>query len=133
MSKIAHGENLISCAYDICNISKREFNSYFRFIQGKTTSDERNLVKEALKSKKTSCVIATTIWCEGIDIPSLDCVINAAGGKSEIRTLQVIGRGLRKTDTKDTVIIVDIFDPHSHHLIRHFGERLDLYFKNNWI
>ena len=56
-----------------------------------------------LKSGKIQCVIATVSWVEGVDIPNLTCVINAGGGKSEIQTLQKIGRGLRKTETKDTV------------------------------
>jgi superfamily II DNA or RNA helicase len=58
----------------------------------------RVIIKNKLINKEVRCVIATTVWREGIDIPSLDCVINAAGGKSEIMTLQGVGRGLRKTD-----------------------------------
>ena len=133
VNKIAHGENLIGCAYDMCDIPKKEFSSYFQFIQGKTTSDKRDSVKTALINKKLSCVIATTIWCEGVDIPELDVVINAAGGRSEIRTLQIIGRGLRGTKNKKEVIIVDIFDPHNHHLLRHWGERFTLYTDQGWV
>lgn len=133
VSKIAHGENLIAMAEKICGLSKKEFDTYFRFIQGKTTSDVRLEVKKALNSKKISCVIATTIWCEGIDLPELSVVFNVSGGKAEIRTLQIIGRGLRKTKNKDSVIIVDIFDPHSRFLIGHFGERVSLYSRLGWL
>jgi len=60
-------------------------------------------------------------------------VINAAGGKSEIMTLQAIGRGLRRTDTKDQVIIVDFFDSSNYYLLGHFGERISIYSENDWL
>jgi superfamily II DNA or RNA helicase len=78
-------------------------------------------------------VIATAVWKEGINIPSLDVVINAAGGKSEIQTLQSIGRGLRRTEEKLQVIVVDFFDATHKMLIAHFGERVSLYFDLGWM
>lgn len=104
-----------------------------RFVQGETESDVRRRTKELFIQKKIPCVICTAVWREGINIPSLNVVVNAAGGKSEIMTLQTIGRGLRRTDDKKEVIIVDFFDPSHHFLISHFGERITLYMDNNWL
>jgi superfamily II DNA or RNA helicase len=120
VNKIEHGEN----------ISKL---GNFRFIRGATSQDSRDLAKKALISKRLKVLITTCIWREGINIPSLDVVVNAGGGKSEIATLQQIGRGLRKTDEKSTVTIVDFFDPSHNYLISHFGERITLYMENDWL
>jgi len=103
-----------------------------KFVRGSTEGEERVAIKEALINKTVNCVIATVVWREGINIPTLDVVVNACGGKSEIMTLQAIGRGLRRTKDKDEVIIVDFFDNSHHYLISHFGERITLYMDNGW-
>lgn len=126
VNKIEQGENLIKL-----------FNKVggFRvpFIKGDMSNERREIIKKSLIKKKRLIVIATTAWKEGVDIPSLDVVINAGGGKSEIATLQSIGRGLRRTDEKNSVIIYDFFDPSSHFLVEHFGHRMSLYCENSWI
>lgn len=104
-----------------------------RFVKGDTEGATRERIKKLFIRKRIGCVITTAVWREGINIPSLDVLINAAGGKSELMTLQSIGRGLRKTNEKDEVIIVDFFDPSHHYLISHFGERVTLYMENNWL
>jgi superfamily II DNA or RNA helicase len=65
-----------------------------------------------------------------VNIPSLDCVIFASGGKSDIATLQGIGRGLRTTDEKKTFVIVDFLDPYRF-LAQHTIQRLRIYVENN--
>lgn len=103
------------------------------FAQGSTESSVRKEIRDALNDGDLCCVIATTIWKEGVNIPELNVIINAAGGKSEIGTLQAIGRGLRLTDTKKQLILYDLFDPSSTFLVSHFGERVCLYSDMNWI
>jgi len=126
VTRLDHGDflrNILEQLYDVPTV----------FVEGSTDNDVREDIKNALIKKKQKCAIATAVWREGINIPSLDVVINAAGGKSEIMTLQAIGRGLRKTDEKDEVIVVDIFDPSHHYLISHFGHRITLYMDNGWM
>jgi len=84
-------------------------------------------------NEKRKCIICTSVWKEGLNFPELNVVINAAGGKSEIMTLQALGRGLRVTEKKKFLIFYDIFDPSSRFTVEHFGERLCLYMDNNWI
>ncbi len=127
LTRIDHGQNLV-------NIAEMEYDNFpIEFVQGSTEGEVRMQIKEALNSKKIKCVISTVIWTEGINIPELDVIINAAGGKSEIRTLQILGRGLRKTKTKDTVIIYDIFDPSHKYLLEHWGDRVCVYFDQGWL
>jgi superfamily II DNA or RNA helicase len=126
VTRIDHGEILKTMA-------ENRFGMQVPFVQGETISEDRENFKKRLDSKELKAIIATTVWREGINIPSLNVVINAAGGKSEIMTLQAVGRGLRKTKDKEEVIIVDFFDPSHFFLIRHFGERVTLYMDNGWL
>lgn len=125
VTKIRHGELLLKMG------NKADLK--IAFVQGATNLNSREEVKKLLIDKNIGCVITTTVWREGINIPTLGCVINACGGKSEIMTLQAIGRGLRKTDDKDKVWIYDFFDPSHTYLISHFGERVTLYMENGWL
>jgi len=125
VNHIAHGELLMSmCRH--CGLDTV-------FVQGATESENRLLAKQALNEGHIRSVIATATWREGISIPELNVVINAAGGKSEIMTLQSIGRGTRTTLTKKEVIIHDFFDQSHPFLLDHFGERFLIYLDNGWI
>jgi len=101
-----------------------------RFISGDTSSKIRADLKQALEEKQVYCVIAT-IWKEGVNIKSLDVVINAAGGMSEIATLQSIGRALRVTETKKKITIIDFVDAYRY-LNHHAIMRLRTYVENEW-
>jgi superfamily II DNA or RNA helicase len=125
VTRIDHGQNLLG----MCETHGVKT----LFAQGSTESEVRMEIKEALNKKKIHCVIATTIFSEGINIPELNVIINAAGGKSEIKTMQSIGRGLRKTATKSEIIVYDVFDPSHHFLVEHLGHRLSLYTELGWM
>ena len=125
VNKILHGHNI--------ETELREIFVPAYYVQGETETKTRDWVKRNLIAKRIMCVIATTVWKEGINIPSLNVCINAAGGKSEISTLQSVGRSLTKTEGKDHAVIVDLFDPSHHYLISHFGERIILYTDQGWM
>ena len=125
VNKIEHGDRL----EQIC------FNEgvEIKFIQGSSTIDIRERVKKELNMGIVKAVISTVVWKEGVNIPNLNNVINAAGGKSEIATLQSIGRALRKTVDKSHVTIYDFFDGSHPYLVSHFGERISLYCDMGWL
>lgn len=124
VTRIEHGENLHRMA--------ELFGLDVKYLHGASEAEEREMIRKELIEKKTKCVISTVIWREGINIPSLNCVVNAAGGKSEIATLQAIGRGLRKTDDKEEVLIVDFLDT-SRYLAEHAIARISTYVENSWL
>jgi superfamily II DNA or RNA helicase len=103
------------------------------YIHGDVGMTARDKVQEAFNEKEVQCVIATAAWKEGIDIPTLDVVFNAAGGKDELPTLQATARCLTKTDEKYQAIIHDVFDPSHPYLVDHFGNRLTLYMEKGWL
>ena len=102
-------------------------------LYGDTSMPIREKVKSDFKAKKIMCVIASTIWREGINIPSLDVVINAAGGKSDIAIKQLKGRGTRQYEGKEMLYYVDFFNPNHDSFIKHFGFRMCMYFENGWM
>jgi superfamily II DNA or RNA helicase len=146
---IIHNDHRNNTILEICESHKEEtvliFVSFiehglllskligFPFVQGSTSSNEREDLKDKLNKKQIKGLIASTIWKEGVNIPSLNVLILACGGKSEVALLQYIGRGLRKTDDKSDVIIYDFFDPSNWHFVNHFGERISLYCENEWL
>lgn len=126
VTQIHHGELIADEIYKHLNIK-------VPFVQGEMPQPERSKIQKALIQKKLKICIATTSWMEGVNIQNLDVVILTSAGKSEIQTLQRIGRGLRKTDDKDNVIIVDFLDLSHFHLIRQLGERLAIYSDAGWL
>jgi superfamily II DNA or RNA helicase len=102
------------------------------FVQGSTDGETRELVKKSLNDMDIKIVISTAIWYEGVNIPSLCCIINACGGKSDIRTIQVVGRGLRTTEEKTEILIIDFLDPYKY-LAQHTIQRIRIYVENGWM
>ena len=86
-------------------------NKQVYFIQGSIAVDERERIKQIMeKHDNVVCIAISAIFSTGINIKNLHNIIFAAGGKSFIRTVQSIGRGLRKHKTKDKLIIMDVCD-----------------------
>jgi len=96
------------------------------FVQGKDSSTTRNAALKSLRKKSLLTLIATTLADEGLDIPTLNAVILASGGKSETKALQRLGRALRTAPDKDKAIIIDFFD-HAPYLKVHSMRRLDIF------
>lgn len=63
---------------------------------------------------------------EGLDLPILDCLILAGGGKSSTRAFQRVGRVLRLHKNKKRAIVFD-FEDSTSMLNRHAKIRKKLY------
>lgn len=124
VKEIIHGENIQELAKDLFGVD-------IEFVQGKTESESRMQLKELLEKGKTKAVVCTAVWKKGINIRSLQNIINACGGKSEIQVLQFLGRGLRRTETKSSVKIYDFLDS-AKYLAEHSILRLKIYVENGW-
>lgn len=128
VTAIQHGFNIKEMAERI--IPHRDIE----FVYGDMEGNKRDEIKKSLNEKRTEIVIADVVWKEGIDIPTLGAIINAAGGKSEIATLQNIGRGSRRVEgVKEDIILKDYFDGSHRYLVDHFGHRISLYFEKGWL
>lgn len=95
-------------------------------LEGKDDLATRKKAIDAFKNDKISVLIGTTIMQTGIDIPEITHLINARGLKSEIATLQALGRALRIHKSKNKVFIYDFFD-RAPYLEKHAKERIKSY------
>jgi superfamily II DNA or RNA helicase len=96
------------------------------FSYGSLDTGTRRDQVEALRSRSRPVLIATTLADEGLDIPTLDTLILAGGGKSAVRAYQRVGRTLRPAEGKQKARVVDFFD-RAPFLGDHSMERLRLY------
>ena len=102
-------------------------------ICGKTDVEERELIRKIVDKSNNSVLVASYGTCStGINIKNIHAIIFASPSKSVIRVLQSIGRGLRKSATKDKVTVFDLGDDLSwgkyrNHALRHLDERTIIY------
>jgi len=96
------------------------------FLNGKDKTSLRKKTIQDFKDGKIRIMISTLLK-EGVDLPSLDALIYAAGYKSSVMTIQTIGRALRKTESKDNAIIVDFIDSGNKMIALHSDERFRTY------
>ena len=67
-------------------------------------------VMEDFKNKKIRFLCTCNMISEGWDYPELGILVMARPTLSKVLYLQQIGRGLRKTDIKKNVIVIDVVD-----------------------
>lgn len=77
------------------------------FLSGEMPLDYRDKMKLKFINKEINCIVSTNIFGEGINIPSIDIFINARFEKTEIHTLQGIGRCLRAIPGKRFALVID--------------------------
>jgi|10_taG_2_1085330.scaffolds.fasta_scaffold37777_2 superfamily II DNA or RNA helicase len=95
-------------------------------LEGKDSLADRDRELKKFVSKGEQVIIGTTIFQTGVDIPEITHLINARGLKSEIATLQALGRALRIHKSKNQVHIYDFYDkvPYLH---KHANLRIRAY------
>jgi superfamily II DNA or RNA helicase len=120
VNHIKHGEALMNY------LSTLEGKQVY-FIRGEVDVEERDKIKGIMeKDHNVICVAISAIFSTGVNIKNLHNIVFAAGGKSFVRTVQSIGRGLRKHHSKNKLVIIDICDnlPYG---IRHNEKRKEIY------
>lgn len=82
-----------------------------KYLWGETSTEERKDIFEKFKGGDIKVLISTiSIMSEGIDLPHLTIVINAAANKGNVKTVQIIGRILRKLEGKSGAKYIDFID-----------------------
>ncbi len=103
------------------------------FVSGDTDVDIREEIRKIVESETNAIIVASFgTFSTGINIRNLHNIIFASPSKSRIRNLQSIGRGLRKSDTKESAQLFDIADDmrykkHENYTLKHFAERIKIY------
>mgnify|MGYP003649478923 CR=1 FL=1 len=122
-----HGIPLFESIQNSCG-DKRVF-----LIHGKTEVQQREEIRNILEKEKNAILVASYGTCStGINIKNINNIVFASPSRSVVRVLQSIGRGLRRTETKDKVKLYDIsddlrFKKYVNHTYRHLQERIKIY------
>ncbi len=123
---IKHGQHL----YDIL---KEKLDRKVYLVYGKIDPEERDWIKNLVNDDTNAVVVASQgCFSDGVNIPNLNNIILASPSKSRISIMQMIGRGLRKTNTKLNCTFYDLADDLSwkkrvNHTLLHYVERLKYY------
>lgn len=123
VNHIKHGENLYELLTNTCK------NKQVYFIRGEIEVEERENIKKIMESNNNVvCIAISAIFSTGVNIKNLHNIVFAAGGKSFIRTVQSIGRGLRLHSNKSRLIIIDLCDM-LYYGKKHCEKRIEIYKK----
>jgi superfamily II DNA or RNA helicase len=103
------------------------------YVYGGVDGEEREQIRKIVEEQQNAIIVASSgTFSTGVNIRNLHNVIFASPSKSKIRNLQSIGRGLRKSDSKDSATLYDIADDmtwknRKNYTILHFMERMRIY------
>jgi superfamily II DNA or RNA helicase len=97
----------------------------YRTITGRDSSATREELVGGLVDGEYPVLIGTVLG-EGIDIPSVECVINAEGG-SDIKSATQRQRNLTVATGKHQAIFIDFYDDTNEYFRKHSEARLEVY------
>ena len=97
------------------------------FVNGSSTALERQDTLNKLRDGGGVVVIATPIFDEGVDVPAVDLLVLAGGGKSPKKLLQRLGRGMRRKSGENILHVVDFVDDTNKFLLSHSLEHARVY------
>lgn len=86
-----------------------ELNPEWSFVSGSTKQKDRQTEYDEISDSDNKVIVATYgVAAVGLNIPRIFNLIMIEPGKSFVRVIQSIGRGIRKAADKDYVQVVDI-------------------------
>jgi superfamily II DNA or RNA helicase len=127
-----HGKPLYNLISEMCP-DKKVF-----MIYGGTDVEQREEIRQIVDKEKDAILVASYGTCStGINIKNIHNIIFTSPSKSVIRVLQSIGRGLRRSESKDSMKLYDLADNLSHkkyrnHTMRHLDARIKIYTKEHF-
>lgn len=99
----------------------------FRVLTGKTPHDQRMDYVDDFTSKRGPHVLVGNVLGEGVDIPDVEVVVNAEGGKDEKQTWQRQRNLTVVEGSKKAPLMVDFYDCMSRVFEKHSRARLKVY------
>ena len=103
------------------------------YVSGETDVDTREQIRELTEKQDDAIIVASMgTFSTGINIKRLHNIIFASPSKSQIRVLQSIGRGLRKSEDGIDTKVYDIADDlhwksKKNYTLEHAAERIRIY------
>ena len=128
-----HGKPL----FELINSKAAEGRKIF-FVSGATETSDREAIRKITEGQKDAIIVASLgTFSTGINIRNLHNIIFASPSKSQIKVLQSIGRGLRKSEDGRTTRLYDISDDlqnksRKNYALLHSEERVKIYKKEKF-
>lgn len=113
---LKHGRNLVDMLGD----------ERIYFVSGELDAEGRIEIKRRFEAGEIRAIVASSVFDIGVDIPSIDGLVLAGGGKSTVRALQRIGRAIRLCEGKEDALVVDFID-NARYLDKHSATRIAVY------
>ena len=128
-----HGKPLHDLLKDKVDKDRKLF-----YVSGETDVDTREKVREITETQSDAIIVASMgTFSTGINIRNLHNIVFASPSKSQIRVLQTIGRGLRKSADGKPTTIYDVADDlhwksRKNYTLQHAAERIKIYSKEKF-
>ena len=103
------------------------------YVYGGTDTETREQIRAITENEESAIIVASYgTFSTGINIRRLHNIVFSSPSKSRVRTLQSIGRGLRRGNNKDSATLFDLADDFTYKSKRnftlgHFLERINIY------
>jgi len=98
----------------------------YEMVTGALSIEERESIKDRFRDGKLDLLLASSVFDQGIDLPALDALLLAGGGKSTGKALQRIGRVIRGNPGKKNALVLETWDQ-CHFVNKHSKTRYDAY------
>ena len=108
------------------------------YVSGETGVDDREQIRAITEGQSDAIIVASVgTFSTGINIKRLNNIIFASPSKSQVRVLQSIGRGLRKSLDGKATKVYDIADDlhwksKKNYTLNHAAERIKIYSKEKF-
>lgn len=128
-----HGKPLFSKISSKAGAGRKVF-----YVSGEVETTVREEIRGIVEKETDAIIVAGfQVFSTGVNIRNLHNIIFASPTKSQIKVLQSIGRGLRKSDNGKGTVIYDIGDDLSHkkrknYTLNHAIERVKIYTKEKF-
>ena len=86
-------------------------------LMGSDSIEERELQVRRLEAGELDYILTVDIFNEGVDIPSVNQVVMLRQTQSAIVFVQQLGRGLRKAEGKDYVVVIDFIGNYANNYL----------------
>ena len=116
----------------------KEISDQCFYVHGGTDVGDREAIRGIVEGSKNAIIVASLgTFSTGINIRNLHNIIFASPSKSQVKVLQSIGRGLRKSDNGQDTILYDLTDDlqwqsKKNFTLKHAGERIKMYNKEKF-
>lgn len=128
-----HGKVL----FDMISKEAKQGRKVF-YVSGEVDASDREKIRGIVEKEKDAIIVASLgTFSTGINIRNLHNIVFATPSKSQVKVLQSIGRGLRKSDDGSTTKLFDIADDfhmkgYKNFTLRHSAERIKIYTKEGF-